>query len=442
VRFGQSLAGLKAEIWRIGIYLFLGMLVILMVTAVIAYRISRNLTNPLEKITRVANQISNMNYRARVSIQNQDEIGQLGIAINKMSENLQFQMQQIQENESRLTSVLDNMISGVMTIDRDERVMLINRSAEELLGLSTMALIGQNYTRMKTQVELVRMVQQCLERHEHIREEVVFYYPEEHILDIHLAPITGVADDWSGIVVVLHDITPIRRLERMRSEFVSNVSHELKTPIAAVKGFAETLLGGAVHDPETAKSFLQIIYDESDRLNRLIGDILDLSKIESKRVPLHFSPIEMKPFIAQMFQMMHAEANKKSIRLEERIADGIFIEADEDRLRQIFINLLSNAITYSHDEGWIRVTIEQLPTDEEHVRITVEDSGIGIPRKDLPRIFERFYRVDKARTRLSGGTGLGLSIVKHLVELHKGNIRVESVVGVGTRFIVDLPVVH
>jgi two-component system phosphate regulon sensor histidine kinase PhoR len=422
-----------------------GMLCLLVVTAVIAYRLSQLLTRPIEKMTRVAYQIANMNYKARVNIPNRDEIGQLGQAINRMSESLQFQLTQFQENENRLKSVLDNMTSGIIMIGHDERIVLINRSAEQLLDLRESELLGQSFIKLKSHYELTKMIQACLEKHEHIRDEVVFYFPEERIMDVHLAPMTGVMEDWGGIVIVLHDISAIRRLERVRSEFVANVSHELKTPIAAVKGFAETLLGGAMNDAQIAKSFLQIIHDESERLNRLIGDILDLNKIESKRVPLHFSPIELKSFIDQVFHIMSAEAQKKRIRLEASIPSGIYMEADEDRLRQILINLLSNGITYSYDEGWVRVGVELIQgasEEHEHVRITVEDAGIGIPRKDLPRIFERFYRVDKARTRSSGGTGLGLSIVKHLVEMHKGTIRVDSQVGVGTRFYIDLPVLQ
>lgn len=448
VRFGESLNPVDRETARIASYLGMGMLIILLVTAVIAYRISQNLTGPLEKITRVAYQITNMNYRARVTIPNRDEIGQLGQAINKMSESLQYQMNQIQENERRLKSVLDNMISGVVMIDRDGKIVLMNRAAEEQLGLTSAELLGQTFTSAKTQYELTKLIRDCLERREHIRDEVVFYYPQERTLDIHLVPMTGAAEEWVGIVIAMHDISAIRRLERMRSEFVANVSHELKTPIAAVKGFAETLLGGAVNDPATAKSFLQIIYDESERLNRLIGDTLDLSKIESKRVPLNCSPIELQTFVKRTFHMMATEAAKKRVSLEAKVPSDMYLEADEDRLRQIFINLLSNGITYSHDEGRVRVIAEPIvldpamPEEYERIRITVEDFGVGIPKKDLPRIFERFYRVDKARTRVSGGTGLGLSIVKHLVELHKGTIRVESTVGMGTKFIVELPVLQ
>lgn len=447
VRFGESLAQIDAETRRIAAVLGAGLLVLLAVAAPIAYRFSLSLTGPIEKMTRIAYQITNMNYRARVSIPNRDEIGQLGNAINKMSESLQVQMNQIHADESRLKSVLDNMTSGVVMIDRGGKIVLLNRSAEELLGFSGPELIGRRYTYAKLHQELARMIADCFQSRMPLRGEALFHYPKERTLDIHVVPMTVQGDEYAGTLIVMHDITAIRRLERMRSEFVANVSHELKTPIAAMKGFAETLLGGAADDPQTSKAFLRIIYDESDRLNRLIGDILDLSKIESRQVPLQFSPVEMGAFVERMILMMTPEANRKGIAMEANVEPDLYLEADEDRLQQIFINLLSNGINYSQEGGRVRVTVRPEATEdgaEEYDRVVIEvrDFGIGIPRKDLPRIFERFYRVDKARTRSSGGTGLGLSIVKHLVELHRGTIRAESELGVGTTFIIELPVLQ
>lgn len=446
VRLSMSLEEVESRTRLVWFYLFSGLLVFFLVAGVLSYNIAHSLTRPLEKITRVANQITNMNYKSRVYVKSMDEIGQLGTAINAMADSLQFQMNRIQEDESRLKSVLDNMISGVLMIDRDEKIVLMNKSAEELLGFSGKELLGKSYDKAKLQYEFTQIIQECMEIKDHIREEITFYFPEEHMLEINLVPMIHHDNEWAGVVIVLHDISAIRRLERMRSEFVANVSHELKTPIAAVKGFAETLLAGAVNDPDTSKAFLQIIYDESERLNRLIGDILELSKIESKRIPLYFSPIHMSTFVDNVMEVIKTEAKKRQISLEIHVDESIYLEADEDRLRQIFINLLSNGINYTPEGGTVIVKVEPigLPHSEEYeqLRILIQDTGIGIPKKDIPRIFERFYRVDKARSRSSGGTGLGLSIVKHLVELHKGTIRVESSIGAGSKFIIELPVIH
>jgi two-component system phosphate regulon sensor histidine kinase PhoR len=447
LRMAMSLEDVEVSIRQLWSVLLLGLLAVFVIAGLISYRVALGLTKPIEMITRVAQQITNMNYKARVETHKKDEVGQLGRAINRMSESLQMQMNKILENESRLKSVLGNMISGVMMIDRDGKIALLNRSAEDILGFSEQELLGKKFDEAKQQFEFTQLIQECFDLKEHIRDEMIFYYPSERILEINLSPMSLGEQEWTGVLIVLHDITAVRRLERMRSEFVANVSHELKTPIAAVKGFAETLLAGALNDKDTAKSFLQIIFDESERLNRLIGDILELSKIESRRIPLHFSPVNLHTFLSNCLSVMNSEAKKKSIELELQVDEDLYMEADEDRLRQILINLLSNGINYTPEGGKVKVKVD-LPQggatgmENEMIRMTITDTGIGIPKKDLPRIFERFYRVDKARSRSSGGTGLGLSIVKHLVEMHKGTIRVESEVGMGTKFIIELPVIH
>ncbi|MCQ6559761.1 two-component system histidine kinase PnpS [Paenibacillus mendelii] len=451
IRLALSLKTVDQSIEHIWTVLIIGLIILFVVAALVSYRIASGLTRPLEKITEVAKRIKNMDYQARVTVKNKDEIGELGLAINAMADSLQVQMSRIHQNENHLESVLDNMIDGIVMIDRTGRIVLLNRFAEEVLGISARDLVGRHYAEAKQQYELAQIIQDGLERKEHLREEMTFYFPEERLLDLNLVPIFENDEEFNGVLLVLQDVSAIRRLERMRSEFVANVSHELKTPLAAVKGFAETLLGGAVNDPETTRSFLQIIFDESDRLNRLIGDILELSKIEARRIPLQFSPIELPSFIAKIVELMGAEAARKHIVLIMNVEEGLFVEADEDRLRQIVMNLLANGISYTSNGGRVTITVEPVRTgqsmdqedaDYDHIRIGISDTGIGIPKKDLPRIFERFYRVDKARSRGSGGTGLGLSIVKHLVELHKGSITVESQVGVGSTFIIELPVLQ
>ncbi|MEB3100525.1 two-component system histidine kinase PnpS [Ferviditalea candida] len=444
VRLSMSLHNIDSSTAKLWSYLIAGLLALFVIAGLVGYRIAQGLTRPLEKATEVAKQITRMNYKSRVEVKSRDEFGQLGQAINKMASSLQFQMNRIKEEERRLKNVLDNMISGVLTVDRMGRIALVNRSAELLLGFTSKELLGKKYDKANQQTELTEMIRVCQEKREPVREEIVFYFPEERTVDVNAVPID--ADEEWGVVIVLHDITAIRRLEKMRSEFVANVSHELKTPITAIKGFAETLLGGAVQDRETAEAFLQIIHDESDRLNRLIEDILQLSKIESKKAPMYFAPVHMASFAAQTMEMMESTAAKRNIRLEKQLDDEIYLEADEDRLRQILINLLSNGINYTPEGGIVKLIVEPVLDKDngeyDHVRIIVKDTGIGIPKSDVPRIFERFYRVDKARSRGSGGTGLGLSIVKHLVELHRGTIRVESMVGAGSSFIIELPVLQ
>lgn len=440
LRLAMSLNEVDRSVSRLTAVLVGGLVVLFVVAALISYRIALGLTRPLEQITKVAKRIKNMDYKARVKVMKHDEIGELGTAINAMADSLQLQMSRIRQNENQLESVLANMINGIVMIDAAGEISLMNRRAEEVLGFTAREMKGKHFTDAKQQYELAQIIQEAFDTKEHLREEITFYFPEERLLELNLVPIVQGGGEFGGVLLVLQDVSAIRRLERMRSEFVANVSHELKTPIAAVKGFAETLLGGAVKDEETARSFLQIIYDESDRLNRLIGDILELSKIESRRVPLMFSPVELESFVAKTVTLLEAEAARKGIGLSMTVEPGLYVEADEDRLRQIIMNLLSNGINYTPEGG--RVSVSAEAAGEDHIRIRISDSGIGIPKKDLPRIFERFYRVDKARSRSSGGTGLGLSIVKHLVELHKGTIAVTSTVGVGTTFTIELPVLQ
>lgn len=446
VRLSMTLEDIEAAVFQLWTGLVLGLAVLFLIAVVISSRIAGGLTRPLEKITQVARQISNANYSSRVRLDNKDEIGELGQAINMMAESLQFQVRRITESESRLKTVLDNMASGVVMLSADGDIVLANRAAEKLLGFSERELLGKKFADIYVHSGLSELLERFFAQAGRIREEVKLHFPEELVLEITMVPLFHAGETLKGAVVVLHDITRIRQLETVRSEFVANVSHELKTPVSVIKGFAETLLKGALNDPETAASFLKIIYEESERLNRLIADILDLSRIESRRVALTFSPVELRSFTEKIMETMAPEAEKKQIRLEWEVPENIYIEADEDRLGQIMMNLLANGINYTPKGGKVKVQIDLLENEnagQERVRIVVSDTGIGIPKKDLPRIFERFYRVDKARSRSSGGTGLGLSIVKHLVELHHGKIWAESEgTDLGARFIVELPVLQ
>jgi len=445
VRLAMSLGDVERSLNNMWLALISGLLLLFAVAGAVSYRVALSVTRPLERMTAAAKRMANMDYEIRIPEGGKDEVGELARALNAMAASLQDQLDEIRRNGTRLQSVLDNMTSGVVMIGPDGKITLYNREAEQLLGNSVRERVGRSFTEIRQHFELVNLIREVLEHPTTIHEELTVYYPEERLLEIHIVPMTMSGDDEQGLLLVLQDVSAIRRLERMRSEFVANVSHELKTPVAAVKGFAETLLAGAMNDPDTAKSFLTIIQDESDRLNRLIGDILELSKIESRRSPLQFSPIDLTAFLGRMSEVLSTEAAKKSIELDVQSEEGLFFEADEDRFGQIVMNLMQNGINYTPEGGKVKVRAEFVESedgDEELVRITVSDTGIGIPKKDIPRIFERFYRVDKARSRSSGGTGLGLSIVKHLTELHHGTIRVESTVGAGSQFILELPLIQ
>ncbi|MGF7046555.1 two-component system phosphate regulon sensor histidine kinase PhoR [Paenibacillus sp. DS2015] len=444
IRLSVSLKSVDEGMRRAWTLVAVWLIVLFAVAAIVSYRVAGSLTSPLEKITKVARRFSHLDYTARVKVERHDEVGQLSHAINIMADSLQTQLKIIQDNEDLLQSVLDNMTGGIVMIDDKDNIAMVNPFAEKTLGIRSSQLLGKSYLEMKQHYELSKIFKAGVSHREPIHEERTLYNPDEKIIRLDGVPMNAGDGPYKGMLFLFQDVTAIRRLENMRSEFVANVSHELKTPVAAVKGFSETLLAGGVKDEKTARSFLQIIYDESERLNRLIGDILELSKIESKRIPLSFSPVHLSSFVASMLEMMEAVAEKKRISLQAEVPEELYMEADEDKLRQILMNLLANAINYTQDGGRVKVVVEhhERSEEEETISFTVTDTGMGIPKKDLPRIFERFYRVDKARSRISGGTGLGLSIVKHLVDLHQGSLSVESELNIGSSFRVELPMLQ
>lgn len=437
VRSAMSMKDITDTIHNMWYSLLTGLLVTLVVGSIVVSRISFSIIRPIEEITRVARNITQRQYESRVRIKAKDEIGQLAGAINFMASSLEQQMYEISENQQRLSGVLTNMTSGVIFISEQRRIMLVNPAVERLLGTAGHEIVGKLHIEAGKSFGLSKYIDRCLDNSEKFREEVHIYYPQERVLDVNFAPYINFKGEARGVVVVLHDITEIRRLEKMRSDFVANVSHELRTPITSIKGFTETLLEGAMQDEETCRNFLQIISDESERLYRMIRDILDLSKIEQKRLPLQMNQVHLQELITSAVAIMNDQAQRKqlSIALPNQTPE-ILLMTDRDCLQQIVLNLLSNAVAYTPEGGAITIHTEQ---NAQRVLIQVSDTGIGIPEKDIPRIFERFYRVDKARSRDSGGTGLGLAIVKHLVENLHGQISVQSREGQGTTFTVTLP---
>lgn len=448
VRLSLPLGSVAESVRALWFGLAAGFAVSFLVAAFVMWRVAGGLTRPLERIARAAERMAAMDFSGRLRFRRDDEIGKVARTLDAMADRLERQIGLAREEQARLNSVLSAMAGGVALVGPDGRLSLVNPSAERMLGLSPREWEGRSFEELRrASTELVRLVRTCLERREPIREEIRLFVQQERIVEVQLVPLEGAGD----VLLFLYDMTAVRRLEQIRSEFVANVSHELKTPIAAVKGFAETLLSGAIDDREAVRAFLKIIFDESDRLNRLIGDLLELSKIESRQIELRFSPVHLAPFVRETVDLIRAAAEAKRIELEVDIPEDIYLEADEDRLRQILLNLLSNGIQYTPEGGKVSVRAEWAESREgggengeepSRVRIAVEDTGIGIPKQDLPRIFERFYRVDKARSRASGGTGLGLSIVRHLVEAHGGTISVESELGVGSTFTLELPVLQ
>ncbi|MBL5830352.1 two-component system histidine kinase PnpS [Heyndrickxia sporothermodurans] len=436
IRVAFTLQNIDHAIKKLWLSLGLAMGITLILASIIAISLAKGITRPIEDIIQVARRLSEKDYSSRVRAKTNGELEQLSIAINTLAKSLQHQMEEISENQQKLTGVLTNMVSGVMLINPEGRIVLVNPAMEKIIGSTADQLRGKLHIEAGKSFGLSQLIDQSLKKKIKIHDEVQMYYPDQRILDAHLAPYLGANGEIKGIITVLHDITDIRRLEKMSSEFVANVSHELKTPITSLKGFAETLLDGAMYDPEIAKSFLTIIHDESERLHRLITDILHLSKIEQHQLPFHPEPLNVTGVIYETIDTIQEEINKKQLTIKLPNQKPVIIDAEKDRLQQIILNLVANAVTYTPDKGTIEIGIVE---KDDQIELTVKDTGIGISKEELPRIFERFYRVDKARSRNSGGTGLGLAIVKHLVESHHGSIQVDSEEGKGTLFTITLP---
>lgn len=337
--------------------------------------------------------------------------------------------------KGRLDAILQHMADGILLVDGKKRIQMLNPAAEQMLSIFARDAIGKDHLEVTHHFDLDERLTRVLLTGEPESLEIRRAQPKPQILEARLA-LAGARPD-AGVLIMLRDITRARQLEQMRTQFVSNVTHELRTPLTSIRGFAETLLEGALEEPDTARHFVEIMKRESDHLGALIDDLLDLSRIESGKFRMRREHLLLQELIPEIISRMAPGAGQKEIQLGVEIAPGLpYVEGDSARLTQVLVNLVDNAIKYTPAAG--RVTVRAMP-DQGGVRLQVSDTGVGIPPADLGRVFERFYRVDKARARSSGGTGLGLSIVRHIVEAHGGTIEVESEVGKGTTFSVWLP---
>ncbi|MCM3002774.1 two-component system histidine kinase PnpS [Priestia koreensis] len=431
----DSLNEVNQQIWG----LLVGSLgVAMIVILLLGVRIMSQYTKPIESATNVAMELAKGNYKARTYEDNIDETGMLSQAINMLARNLQDMVSNQEMQQDRLRTLIENMGSGMILIDSRGYINLINRAFKEQFQIDPSEYLHQLYYNCFQHRELVSLVEEIFMTEIKVRKQLLLPIKiERKHFDVYGAPIIGFNDEWKGIVLVFHDITELKKLEQMRKDFVANVSHELKTPITSITGFSETLLEGAMEDPQLTEQFLGIILKESQRMQNLIQDLLDLSKVEQHGYVIHTTPVNIKQMLEEMVMILSPRAQEKGIalHLHKTSSEGI-LDGDSARLKQIFINLISNAINYTLTDGRVDIAIKE---KRHHVQVQIKDTGIGIEEEEIPRIFERFYRVDKARSRNSGGTGLGLAIVKHLVEAHHGTIDVESEIEKGTTFTVTLP---
>lgn len=396
----------------------------LLLAVIMGYVFAQTLTGPILALTKGAKSMAEGNFEQSLKVRSSDEIGQLTSSFNYMASELTKNMSEISKEKNRLEILLHNMSDGVISFNKDGELMIANTAATEMLGVDK---IDMDFSTFIREYDINSGV--YLDMGNEPSKKVTFPVGKQFI-NANFTPFYNATGQIEGLVVVLQDITEQKKLDDMRKEFVANVSHELRTPLTTVKSYTETLMDGAMDDKEIAMEFLGIIDSEADRMAFLVRDLLQLSRFDNKQVLLDIAEIEMNEFLSSTVKQykIHAEAKRQELSFEP-YAERVIIHGDRDRVGQVVNNIVTNAMKYSLDQATIKIYITE---DDNFYKISVKDSGMGISREDLPRIFERFYRVDKARSRAMGGTGLGLAIAKEIMESHGGKLTAESEYGKGT----------
>ncbi len=411
----------------------------LLVTAVLGVALARTITDPIQELTSRAARMAAGDFNQSIQIQASDEIGQLGSTFNYMTQRLKETLGEISDEKRKVEAILTHMADGLVAVDRQDQVMLMNPAAAAMLGMDREKTLGTRATAWLRELGLDEAMSRVLRHGETISERVTLPQEPPRVVRADIAPLPSDRSANAGAVIVMHDVTEQENLDRMRREFVANVSHELRTPITTVKSYLETLLDGASADPSVLQRFLRVAAGEADRMSRLVADLLRLAQMDSGQVVWRFAPTSLPGLTADVLAALAVQAGQRQVTLERQWPEDLpKAWADSDRLQQVLTNVLNNAINYTPAGGRVTVSIAR---QGDFLGVRVRDTGIGIPARDLPHIFERFYRVDKARSREMGGTGLGLAIAREIVAAHGGEISLSSEVGKGTEVRFTIPVV-
>jgi two-component system phosphate regulon sensor histidine kinase PhoR len=415
-----------------------GWFLVALLAAGVSLIVSRRISMPIEALKRAAALIAGGDLKHRLPSAETEEIDALSAAMNQMVLQLEDRINMGIRQRKELEAVLSSMVEGVVAVNMEEKVIRMNRAASGIFGGAQDRWKGSSIQELTRNRALHHFIQDALKNDETLEKDIAMYHPDERVLNIRGTPLRAAGDVRIGTLLVLNDVTHVRRLENMRKDFAANVSHEIKTPLTAIKGFVETLRHGAVKDPKESDRFLGIIEKHVNRLAAIIEDLMKLSRIEqdgeNRQIRLE------KDMIAEVLQsavqICRDRAQQKNIRIEVTCDENLTVRMDRPLLEQAAVNLLDNAVQYSGENSPIRIEAEE---KDNAIAILFKDHGIGIAEEHLPRLFERFYRVDKARSRKQGGTGLGLAIVKHIVHAHDGRVTVESTPGKGSTFTILLP---
>jgi two-component system phosphate regulon sensor histidine kinase PhoR len=413
----------------------LGGLAVAALAAVISFFISRRISRPLEAMRRGADRFAQGELDHRMEVFDYVEFESLAKAMNHMASRLDERIRTVIHQRNEQKAVLASMVEGVLAVDNEERIINLNKAAAEMIGVNPEEAMDRTLQEVIRNPALQEFVAHTRESEFPVEGDIELGEDRDRFVQTHGTVLRGADGKGIGVLVVLNDVTHLVKLENIRRDFVANVSHELKTPITSIKGFVETLLDGGMDNPVDARHFLNIVAKHADRLNAIIEDLLSLSRIEQgverNEIALDVGPV--REVLEAAVRICEEKGRAKEIGIHLECDDAIQAKINPRLLEQAVVNLLDNAIKYSESGSTILVK------GEEGVTITVADQGNGIPEEHLPRLFERFYRVDKARSRQEGGTGLGLAIVKHIVQSHKGRIEVESRLNEGTTFMIRLP---
>ena len=406
-----------------------------LMVAVMTFRLAGSIADPLSHMNEMARKMASGDLSLRVQASGRDEIGQLAKSLNVMADHLQSNLDQLAQERDKMATVLATMADGIVITDRSGTITLFNRASERLFGLKADKAVGSQVDVLKSVPDISEMIRRTLDGGALVRKEIPTTTPAERIINAYAAPVHDQKGAIAGCVVVLQDVTGIRRQAEIRKDFVANVSHELRTPVASVKAIVGALQSGAMEELSVAQKFLDNLDLETDRLSLLLNDLLNLSELDAGKKGKQ-TTVNLHEIAEQVVSELAEKARKGSIEVSVDTPSELSVIAGKHQMIQVMRNLIDNAIKYNNEGGRVEVTGGE--TDSEVV-FTVRDTGVGIPPSDLDRIFERFYRVDKARSRQLGGTGLGLSIVKDIVEAHDGRIMADSEVGVGSSFTIALP---
>lgn len=438
IRLAKSLQNINQVVKNYLKQYFFFFISLLLISIALIWRFTSNLINPLQEMTELVSEIAGGNYSKRINLKgNNREIKKLKQKFNFMAEKLDNKIKEISTEKNKIKAILSSMVDGLIAIDEKQNVILINPAARKMLSLQKVEINGKSLTSTVRNHRLSNFMEEALTERNIISQEIVLNREEEKILRCHFAPIINEKEKLLGGVIVMTDITELRHLEQVRKEFVANVSHELKTPLTSIIGYVDTLLESNEIDQETSQRFLRVIKDEADRLEFLIQDLLHLSKVEQENPDL--KPGYIQEVADRTINRLREKAEKKNVKLRGEYEDDLPpVFMIREQIEQVLVNLVDNSIKYTEQDGEV---IIRLSPRGDQIKIEVEDNGIGIPYEDQDRIFERFYRVDKARSRELGGTGIGLSIVKHIVQNHNSKINLESTPGEGSRFWFDLKIV-